>query len=165
MWSFSQQSFFIPTPTLLNPNFRNSRKTVVVHCSCSQPQQQQSPTPLSNWNKNENKLGKLALIAMAASVLTYRSVHDASAAKTGGRIGGQAFKSAWPRINDDISGSDCFMPDYDHVLGFSLCYLFGLLVSQAIGGVFTDIFLIMHLAAGAAVVWRWIRLETSVYAS
>lgn len=51
----------------------------------------------SNRKKNENKLGKLALIAVAAGVLTFGSVHDASAAKTGGRIGGQSFKSAAPR--------------------------------------------------------------------
>lgn len=52
MCSLSQQSFLIPLPTLLNPNFRSSRtrKTVVVYCSCTQPQhddqQQQSLTPL-----------------------------------------------------------------------------------------------------------------------
>jgi len=52
MCSLSQQSFFIPSPTLLNPTFRSSRtrKTVVVYCSCTEPQhddqQQQSSTPL-----------------------------------------------------------------------------------------------------------------------
>lgn len=50
-----------------------------------------------NRKKNENKLGKLAMIAVAAGVLTFGSVHDASAAKTGGRIGGQSFRSSAPR--------------------------------------------------------------------
>jgi len=37
------------------------------------------------------------MIAVAAGVLTFGSVHDASAAKTGGRIGGQSFRSSAPR--------------------------------------------------------------------
>jgi uncharacterized membrane protein len=52
--------------------------------------------------KNEsNKLGKLAMIAVAAGVLTFGpisvNVDDALAAKTGGRIGGQSFRSSAPR--------------------------------------------------------------------
>ena len=47
--------------------------------------------------KNENQLAKLAIVTLAAGVLTLGSVHDASAAKTGGRVGGQAFRSAAPR--------------------------------------------------------------------
>lgn len=47
--------------------------------------------------KNENELAKLAVVTLAAGVLTLGSVHDASAAKTGGRVGGQAFRSAAPR--------------------------------------------------------------------
>ncbi|BBG92833.1 hypothetical protein Prudu_000683 [Prunus dulcis] len=37
--------------------------------------------------KNENKLAKLAMVTLAAGVLTLGPVHDASAAKTGGRVG------------------------------------------------------------------------------
>jgi len=58
-----------------------------------------------NRKKNENKLAKLALIAVAAGVLTLGSVQDASAAKTGGRIGGQAFKSSAPRSSPRINNS------------------------------------------------------------
>ncbi|NBI73800.1 hypothetical protein D3Z50_22845 [Clostridiaceae bacterium] len=42
-------------------------------------------------------MAKLALVAMAAGVLTLGSVDPAAAAKTGGRVGGQAFRSAAPR--------------------------------------------------------------------
>jgi len=56
-------------------------------------------------NKHENKLAKLALVAVAAGVLTLGSVQDASAAKTGGRIGGQAFKSSAPRSSPRINNS------------------------------------------------------------
>ncbi|CAL8990588.1 unnamed protein product [Prunus brigantina] len=57
--------------------------------------------------KNENKLAKLAMVTLAAGVLTLGPVHDASAAKTGGRVGGQAFRpsapprSSSPRINNN----------------------------------------------------------------
>lgn len=47
--------------------------------------------------ENQNRLAKLAIVTLAAGVLTLGSVHDASAAKTGGRVGGQAFRSAAPR--------------------------------------------------------------------
>ncbi|CAN6552114.1 unnamed protein product [Malus baccata var. baccata] len=47
--------------------------------------------------KDENKLAKLAMVTLAAGVLTLGSVHDASAAKSGGRVGGQAFRSSTPR--------------------------------------------------------------------
>ncbi|KAF3674768.1 putative homogentisate phytyltransferase 1, chloroplastic-like isoform X1 [Capsicum annuum] len=47
--------------------------------------------------KSENKFAELALVAVAAGVLTLGSVDPASAAKTGGRVGGQAFRSTAPR--------------------------------------------------------------------
>ncbi|KAE8651672.1 hypothetical protein Csa_021236 [Cucumis sativus] len=46
---------------------------------------------------NENRVANLAIVTLMAGVLTLGSVHDASAAKTGGRVGGQAFRSAAPR--------------------------------------------------------------------
>lgn len=60
------------------------------------------------FSKKENKFAKLALVALAAGVLTLGSVDPASAAKSGGRVGGQAFKSSSsarsssssPRINN-----------------------------------------------------------------
>ncbi|KAG6382551.1 hypothetical protein SASPL_157777 [Salvia splendens] len=48
---------------------------------------------------SENQLSKLALAAMAAGVLTLGSVDPAAAAKTGGRIGGQAFRPSAPRAS------------------------------------------------------------------
>ncbi|XP_051148827.1 uncharacterized protein LOC127263700 [Andrographis paniculata] len=44
--------------------------------------------------QSENRLVKLALVAVAAGVLTLGSVDPASAGKSGGRVGGQAFRSA-----------------------------------------------------------------------
>ena len=55
--------------------------------------------------KNENKLAKLAMVAVAAGMLTLGSVHDASAAKSGGRIGGQAFRSSAPRSSPRINNN------------------------------------------------------------
>ena len=50
------------------------------------------------------KLGKLAMVALAAGVLALGPVDGAMAAKSGGRVGGQAFRSAprssGPRINN-----------------------------------------------------------------
>ena len=54
------------------------------------------------------KLNKLAMVALAAGVLALSPVDDAMAAKSGGRVGGQAFRSAprsaprpsGPRINN-----------------------------------------------------------------
>ena len=56
--------------------------------------------------ENEQQLAKLAIVTLAAGVLTLSSVDPASAAKTGGRVGGQAFRSSapprssGPRINN-----------------------------------------------------------------
>ncbi|KAK4404591.1 hypothetical protein Sango_0827700 [Sesamum angolense] len=47
--------------------------------------------------RSENQLAKVALVAIAAGVLTLGSVDPAAAAKTGGRVGGQAFRSSAPR--------------------------------------------------------------------
>ncbi|RCV22780.1 hypothetical protein SETIT_4G247800v2 [Setaria italica] len=50
------------------------------------------------------KLGKLAMVTLAAGVLALGPVDGAMAAKSGGRVGGQAFRSAprssGPRINN-----------------------------------------------------------------
>ncbi|XP_057545493.1 uncharacterized protein LOC130824479 [Amaranthus tricolor] len=47
--------------------------------------------------KLDKQLAKLAIVTLAAGVLSLGSVGDASAAKSGGRIGGQAFRSSAPR--------------------------------------------------------------------
>lgn len=53
--------------------------------------------------KKENELAKLALVAVAAGVLTFGSLDDALAAKSGGRVGGQAFRSSAPRSSPRIN--------------------------------------------------------------
>lgn len=71
-------------------------------------------------SKRENKFAKLALVALAAGVLTLGSVDQASAAKSGGRVGGQAFKSpspgrsssSSPRINNSRYFTLCFIPNH-----------------------------------------------------
>ncbi|XP_050261034.1 uncharacterized protein LOC126705855 isoform X2 [Quercus robur] len=104
----SHQSF--PTNTLSNPPNHYKPSTKILYSaktiSCRHPShddEQDSDSP----RKNENPLAKLAIVTLAAGVLTLGSVHDASAAKTGGRVGGQAFRSAAPRppprINNNSS--------------------------------------------------------------
>ncbi|RZR83889.1 hypothetical protein BHM03_00010598 [Ensete ventricosum] len=51
----------------------------------------------SSSERSGMKLAQLAMVAVAAGVLTLGSVEPAVAAKSGGRIGGQAFRSAAPR--------------------------------------------------------------------
>ncbi|KMZ72259.1 hypothetical protein ZOSMA_169G00510 [Zostera marina] len=46
-----------------------------------------------------NNLAKLAIVTLAAGVLTLGSVSDAMAAKSSGRVGGQAFRSAAPKAS------------------------------------------------------------------
>ncbi|KAG4197113.1 hypothetical protein ERO13_A05G003850v2 [Gossypium hirsutum] len=47
---------------------------------------------------NEKQLAKIAIVTVASGVLTLGSVADASAAKTGGRVSGQSFKSSAPLL-------------------------------------------------------------------
>ncbi|GAB2267430.1 hypothetical protein Dimus_002413 [Dionaea muscipula] len=56
--------------------------------------------PVQIPGKVEHRLAKLAMAALAAGVLTLGcSVQDVSAAKSGGRVGGQAFRSSAPRYS------------------------------------------------------------------
>ncbi|KAG6484139.1 uncharacterized protein LOC122017545 [Zingiber officinale] len=52
--------------------------------------------------ENEAKLAKLAMVSLAAGMLALGSVDPmaAMAAKSGGRVGGQAFRSVAPRVSD-----------------------------------------------------------------
>ncbi|KAG4959110.1 hypothetical protein HKD37_13G036305 [Glycine soja] len=173
----SHQSFLTNAliPLTHNPKFRttvhfpSSLKTV----SCSSPQHEQQQSPRK---KNENKLAKLAIVALAAGVLTLGSVHDASAAKTGGRIGGQAFKSAAPRSSPRINNSRTniyinprvappLVGGYGYGYGvpfyggwgwspFSF-FAPGPSVAVGVGGGFDTILLFMFLGAAAAVVRRF----------
>uniref|UniRef100_A0A1J3F9F1 Transmembrane protein n=1 Tax=Noccaea caerulescens TaxID=107243 RepID=A0A1J3F9F1_NOCCA len=62
---------------------------------CCKSQHDKDKTDSSR--KNENQLAKLAIATLAVGVLALGSVGDASAAKSGGRVGGQAFRSSAPR--------------------------------------------------------------------
>ncbi|KAG4929661.1 hypothetical protein JHK82_046732 [Glycine max] len=156
----SHQSFL--TNALIPPKFRTTRISIV---SCSSPQQ--SPRK----KNNENKLAKLAMVAVAVGVLTLGSVHDASAAKTGGRIGGQAFKSAAPRSAPRINNSRTniyinprvappLVGGYGYGYGgwgwspFSF-FAPGPSVAVGVGGGFDTILLFMFLGVAAAVVRRF----------
>jgi hypothetical protein len=54
-------------------------------------------SPSLAGNLELKKLGKLAMVALAAGVLVLSPVDDAMAGKSGGRVGGKAFRSAAPR--------------------------------------------------------------------
>ncbi|KAK7329767.1 hypothetical protein VNO77_23946 [Canavalia gladiata] len=173
----SHQSFLTNAliPFTHKPNHRGTTSVITVVC-CSSPSrdhQQQSPNP----RKNDNKLAKLAMVALAAGVLTLGSVHDASAAKTGGRIGGQAFKSSAPRsaprINNNSRTNIYVNPPVAPPLGgygygygvpfyggwgwspFSF-FAPGPSVAIGVGGGFDTILLFMFLGAAAAVVRRFL---------
>ncbi|XP_019454473.1 PREDICTED: uncharacterized protein LOC109355730 [Lupinus angustifolius] len=159
-------------------NLKPKLKTVSItsvktfRCSCSSTshnKQQPSPT------KDENKLAKLAMVALAAGVLTLGSVDDAFAAKTGGRIGGQSFRSSAPRssprINNNsrtniyinpqvapplVGGYGYGVPFYGG-WGWSPFSFFapGPSAAVGIGGGFDTIVLFMFLGAAAAVVRKF----------
>lgn len=74
-------------PTLFSPN-----KTTFFIVSCNYDHENHTHSS----RKVENQLAKLAVVTLAAGVLTLGSVGDASAAKSGGRVGGQAFRSTAP---------------------------------------------------------------------
>ncbi|CAL0307008.1 unnamed protein product [Lupinus luteus] len=168
----SNQSFLIPFN--LKPKLKTVSTTSVktFRCSCSSTshdKQQPSPT------KEENKLAKLAMVALAAGVLTLGSVDDAFAAKTGGRIGGQSFRPSAPRssprINNNsrtniyinpqvapplVGGYGYGVPFYGG-WGWSPFSFFapGPGVAVGIGGGFDTIVLFMFLGAAAAVVRKF----------
>ncbi|KAL2928892.1 Proto-oncogene tyrosine-protein kinase ROS [Bienertia sinuspersici] len=72
--------------------------------SCKYPSNDQHNQSDSS-RKVEKQLAKLAMVTMAAGVLTLGLVGDASAAKSGGRVGGQAFRSSAPRASSPRANS------------------------------------------------------------
>ncbi|KAG2310781.1 hypothetical protein Bca4012_025290 [Brassica carinata] len=74
---------------------RHSNKLSRPYSICCKSPHHDDETDSSR--KNENQLAKLAIATLAVGVLALGSVGDASAAKSGGRIGGQAFRSSAPR--------------------------------------------------------------------
>ncbi|XP_028751335.1 uncharacterized protein LOC114711151 [Neltuma alba] len=173
MWS--RQSFLtnalIPLPHKPYAPPPTSHK--FISCSYSQRDGQDSP------RKKENKLAKLALVAVAAGVLTLGSVHDASAAKSGGRVGGKAFRSSAPRssprINNNSRTNIYVNPPVAPPLVGGYGYGYGVpfyggwgwspfsffapgpSVAVGIGGGFDAIVLFLVLGAAAAVVRRFFR--------
>nr|DAD45765.1 TPA_asm: hypothetical protein HUJ06_003995 [Nelumbo nucifera] len=97
----SQQSFLTNalTATQKPRNKRNINSITLISCRSFTDDHSHSSS------KNEMKLAKLAIVTFAAGVLTLGPVHEASAAKTGGRVGGQAFRSSAPRSSPRINNS------------------------------------------------------------
>ncbi|KAG8372362.1 hypothetical protein BUALT_Bualt12G0058200 [Buddleja alternifolia] len=90
------ETSFLSNP--LTSTFKPHTRTVPIHVnkhvsvSCKH-----SPDEDNDYSRrSEKEWAKVALVAMAAGVLTLGSVDPAAAAKTGGRIGGQAFRSSAP---------------------------------------------------------------------
>ncbi|KAJ6407077.1 hypothetical protein OIU84_010567, partial [Salix udensis] len=72
-----------------------------VSCNYSQDPHKDS----CSSRKTVDQLAKFAVVTLAAGVLTVGSVGDASAAKSGGRVGGQAFRSSAPRSAPRINNN------------------------------------------------------------
>ncbi|XVE71850.1 hypothetical protein DITRI_Ditri10aG0184900 [Diplodiscus trichospermus] len=91
--SSSQQGFLTSSFTFTHkPKAKPLNSASFISCRYQSDDDKDSP-----W-RNEKQLAKLAIVTLAAGVLTLGPVaDDASAAKTGGRVGGQAFRSAAPR--------------------------------------------------------------------
>ncbi|PON37534.1 Transmembrane protein [Parasponia andersonii] len=143
--------------------------------SCSYHQNDPKDSP----RENENQLAKLAMVALAAGVLTLGSVSDASAAKSGGRIGGQAFRSSAPRsaprINNNSRTNIYINPPVAPPLAGGYGYGYGVpffggwgwspfsffapgpSVAVGIGGGFDTLALFILFGAVAAVVRRFVR--------
>lgn len=74
---------------------RSRQPSARLSCKASD---EKDATPLSREISGLGvKLGKLALVALAAGVLVLGPVDGAMAGKSGGRVGGKAFRSAAPR--------------------------------------------------------------------
>ncbi|KAI4376236.1 hypothetical protein MLD38_014021 [Melastoma candidum] len=170
----SQQSFLLNVFTSSNPRPITKPFCPVRTISCKHPSDD-SQYPL---RKNENQVAKLAIVALAAGVLTLGSVGEALAAKSGGRVGGQAFRpsaprSSGPRINNSRTnvyinppvapplvggyGYGYGVPFYGG-WGWSPFSFFapGPSVAVGIGGGFETLFFFMFLGAVAAVVRKFV---------
>jgi hypothetical protein len=88
-----------PVCTATTP--KHARRPSRISCKAAGDDKDKVP---SGGNDLGVKLGKLAMAALAAGVLVLGPVDGAMAAKSGGRVGGQAFRSAprssGPRINN-----------------------------------------------------------------
>nr|BAJ91862.1 predicted protein [Hordeum vulgare subsp. vulgare]BAJ92525.1 predicted protein [Hordeum vulgare subsp. vulgare]BAJ92585.1 predicted protein [Hordeum vulgare subsp. vulgare] len=94
----SLQSFLTGRPLCTAPQVARSSRPASARLSCRASNVDKDGAPPA-WaaNLEMKNLGKLAMVALAAGVLVLAPVDDAMAGKSGGRIGGKAFRSAAPR--------------------------------------------------------------------
>jgi len=158
----------IPLPRITNPN-----KPRLISCNYAHDGEDREPKAAAAL------VAKVAIAAvLAAGVLTMGPVDDASAAKSGGRVGGQAFRSptprAAPRINNNNSRTNIYINPpvapplvggygygyggYGGGWGWSPFSFFapGPSVAVGIGGGFDTFFLFILLGAVAAVVRKFL---------
>ncbi|KAL3841055.1 hypothetical protein ACJIZ3_025646 [Penstemon smallii] len=160
------------TSTFRRRTILNSSKPVSICCT-------HRHSPPDDFSSVKD-LGKLALVAIAAAgVLTLGSVDPAAAAKTGGRVGGQAFRSSapprssgsGPRINNSRTNVYINPPVAPPLVGgygygygyggwgwspFSF-FAPGPSVAVGVGGGFDLFFLFIALGAVSAVIRRFFR--------
>ncbi|PWA49911.1 hypothetical protein CTI12_AA478960 [Artemisia annua] len=171
----SHQSFFINT-LISTPHKSNKipRKPITISCSTHKDSSQNKKESLRVNNEN-NQLAKLALVTLAAGVLTLGAIDPAFAAKSGGRVGGQAFRSApksaprssSPRVNNSRTNIYINPPvapplygGYGYGYGgwgwspFSF-FAPGPSVAVGVGGGFDTLVLFMLFGAATAVVRRF----------
>lgn len=91
-----------PFTTLLPLNYSRQLPTKKTgkffRLTCSASMQTEEKTDAAEIKSRDKwELGKLALVAVAAGVLIIGTPQEAMAAKSGGRVGGQAFRSSAPR--------------------------------------------------------------------
>ncbi|KVH72626.1 uncharacterized protein LOC112503946 [Cynara cardunculus var. scolymus] len=165
----SSQSFFtnalLSTPHKSYPNHIPKNSIIISS-------KHETPEDSSRIKENNNQLAKLAFMTMAAGVLTLGSVDPAFAAKSGGRVGGQAFRSApqprssSPRINNSRTNiyinprvAPPLVGGYGYGWGWSPFSYFapGPSVAIGVGGGFDTLVLFMLLGAAAAVVRSFFR--------
>ncbi|XP_052181684.1 uncharacterized protein LOC127794547 isoform X1 [Diospyros lotus] len=176
--AFYQQSFLANAlSSTLKPTNKNRNKLVIPLNDRPISSVYQSDDPKDSSRKNENQLAKLAIVTLAAGVLTLGSVDPASAAKTGGRVGGQAFRSSapqssLPRINNSRTNVYVNPPVAPPLIGgygygFGVPYYGGWGwspfsffapgpgVAIGVGGGFDTLVLFLFLGAVAAVIRRF----------
>lgn len=168
---------FLSNPLASPLNFRPrslafSAKRVSVSCK------HRSEEDDDSLRKTENQFVKLALVAVTAGVLTLGSVDPAAAGKSGGRVGGQAFRpsapprASGPRINNSrtnvfinppiappLVGGYGFGVPYYGGWGWSPFSFFapGPGIAVGVGGGFDFFFLFIVLSVVSAVARRFFK--------
>ncbi|XP_020580344.1 uncharacterized protein LOC110024614 [Phalaenopsis equestris] len=91
----SPRSFLLGNPFLLPIRQSNTHKPLFPHRASASMNKEGSDVQSTQGDKFP--IAKLAVVALAAGVLALGAVGDAEAAKSGGRVGGKAFRSPSPR--------------------------------------------------------------------